>query len=252
MKVQIEENYQAMSRRAARRIAREVIGKEETVLALPTGNTPKGTYEELARMHREELVDFSSVVTFNLDEYYSIDPAHPKSFHSYMKKRVWEPLEIPEEHRYIPNGSSKDTSRECERYEREIASRGGIDLAVLGIGQNAHIGFNEPGTAWGRKTTLVELLPETVKGEFPNHPDPPTQAITMGIKTIMGAREILLLASGERKARAIQESLEGPVTEDVPGSVLQLHPNISAYLDEAAASGLSEHRSRLSHQKKER
>lgn len=237
MNIIIVDDYQELSRQAARIVARQVLIKENSVLGFPTGDTPAGMYAELVQLYNQGLLDLSKVVTFNLDEYYGLPPDHPQSYHHYMRKKLFEHVNINEENIHIPNGVADDVERECKSYDAEICRHGGIDLLVLGIGLNGHIGFNEPGTDWGAETRLVNLSTETRRRESRNFGDlgeVPTQAVTMGIKTIMRAKNILLLASGKQKARVAEQALLGPVTKKTPASILQLHPAVTVILDKEA------------------
>lgn len=239
MRVIVTNDYQEMSCEAARIVARQILAKEDSVLGLPTGDTPTGMYEELVQLYNQGLIDFSKVITFNLDEYYGLPPDHPGSYHRYMREKLFGHVNIQEANIHIPDGVAKDIEEECRRYEEEMHRYGGIDLQILGIGPNGHIGFNEPGSDWGMTTGLVKLSEETrrrVSRHFRDPTEVPTQAITMGIKTIMRARKILLLASGKEKAKTTTEALKGPVTKKVPASILQLHPMVTAILDKAAGS----------------
>ena len=224
-------------------MARQILLKGDSVLGLPTGETPIGMYEGLIQFYKRGLIDLSRVVTFNLDEYYGLPQDHPQSYHRYMKEKFFEHVNIPRESIHIPDGLTSDPKEECRRYEEEIAHHGGIDLLVLGLGPNGHIGFNEPGSDWGTETRLVSLSEETRRREakrFGGLDLVPTQAITMGLKTIMRARRILLLASGQEKAKAVREALEGPIRQEVPASILQLHPTVTIILDKEAASLIEE------------
>jgi len=239
MRVVVTNNYQEMSREAARIVARQILAKEDSVLGLPTGDTPTGMYEELVQLDNRRLIDFSKVITFNLDEYYGLPLDHPGSYHRYMREKLFDHVNIQEGSIHIPDGVAKDIEEECRRYEEEIYRYGGIDLQILGIGPNGHIGFNEPGSDWEMTTRLVKLSEETRRRESRYFRDPtevPTQGITMGIKTIMKARKILLLASGKEKAKATTKALKGPVTKKVPASILQLHPMVTVVLDKEAGS----------------
>ncbi|HHV94668.1 MAG TPA: glucosamine-6-phosphate deaminase [Firmicutes bacterium] len=241
MQVKIAKDYAEMSRLAADMVAQLLENKPDAVLGLATGSTPIGLYEELVRRHKAGL-DFSRVTTFNLDEYYGLDRDHPASYNYFMWEHLFSKINISKDRINIPNGAAPDPEEECRRYEAKIAAAGGIDLQVLGIGHNAHIGFNEPGTPFGSTTSLVQLTPSTIKANarfFEKEEDVPRQAISMGIKSIMQSRSIILLANGEGKAEAVAAAIEGPVTEKVPASVLQLHPNCTFILDEAAASKLT-------------
>ena len=244
MLVRVVADYEELSRTAARFVAREILLKEDAVLALSTGDTPLGMYRELIRLNKEGVISFSMVTTFNIDEYVGLAPSHPQSFHYYMKTNLLNHVDIRPELVHIPNGVSADLEEECRRYEEEIARHGGIDLMVLGIGINGHIGFNEPGSDWGTTTRVVTLSEETRRRyakRFGGLDLVPIQAITMGIKTIMNAKKILLIASGEEKARIIREALCGPVTQLIPASVLQLHPEVTIILDRDAAALLHQH-----------
>jgi glucosamine-6-phosphate deaminase len=226
-----------MSRMAARIVARAILVNKRLVLGLSTGDTPSRMYQELVEMYNFGIIDFSKVITFNLDEYYGLSVDNPLSYHRYMTERLFDRVNIRKENIHIPDGSAKDTGKECRRYEEELRRQGGIDLQVLGIGVNGHIGFNEPGSGWETITRLVELSEQTREKDSTRFVDPtkvPAQAITMGIKTIMKAREILLLASGKEKARAIREALDGPVTKNIPASILQLHPMVTVLVDKEA------------------
>jgi len=241
LQVKIAKDYAEMSRLAADMVAQLLENKPDAVLGLATGSTPIGLYEELVRRHKAGL-DFSRVTTFNLDEYYGLDRDHPASYNYFMWEHLFSKINISKDRINIPNGAAPDPEEECRRYEAKIAAAGGIDLQVLGIGHNAHIGFNEPGTPFGSTTSLVQLTPSTIKANarfFEKEEDVPRQAISMGIKSIMQSRSIILLANGEGKAEAVAAAIEGPVTEKVPASVLQLHPNCTFILDEAAASKLT-------------
>ncbi len=239
MRIIVTDNYGEMSQAAARTVARQILAKQDSVLGLPTGNTPIGMYGQLIKLCSHGLISFSKVVTFNLDEYRGLSSDHPGSFYQYMRENLFDQVDIREENIHILDGIAPDTEGECRQYEEEIRRHGGIDLQVLGIGLNGHIGFNEPGSNWGSKTRLVNLSAETRRRESRNFRDPgeiPTQAITMGIRTIMRAKRILLLASGQEKAPAAKQALRGPVTEKAPASVLQLHPAVTVILDKEASS----------------
>jgi glucosamine-6-phosphate deaminase len=242
MKVIIKTDYQEISQEAARIVAAQVLSKPNSVLGLPTGETPIGMYEKLIQMCKFGLIDFSRGVTFNLDEYCGLPHDHPNSYHRYMHEHFFDHINIHPENTFILDGTVEDISAECCRYEKRIQQLNGIDLQVLGIGTNGHIGFNEPGVDWGMTVGLVTLSEETRRREARHFRDPtktvPTQALTMGIKTIMRSRRILLLASGEEKAMATKKAIEGPITKEVPAAVLQLHPDVTVILDRKAASRL--------------
>ena len=240
--LQIVSDYIELSRVAAKFVARQILLNENVVLGLPAGETPLGMYRELVRLSKEGLLNLSNITTFNIDEYVGLQPSHSQSFHYYMQTHFFRHLNIPPEQIHIPDGMAPNLEQECQRYEEEIVSHGGIDLMILGIGTNGHIGYNEPGSDWGTTTRVVNLSEETRRREvkrFGSLDLAPTQAITMGIKTIMNARQILLLASGREKALAIKKALQEEITPAVPASILQLHPAVTVILDCAAASLLT-------------
>ncbi len=217
---------------------------QKAVLGLPTGSTPVGVYRELIRMHQEEDLDFSNVVTFNLDEYYGLQPDALQSYHRWMNEQFFQHVNVAPENIHIPDGTKPLTEIDahCREYDQRIADAGGIDLMLLGIGGNGHIGFNEPQSRRDTRTRLCMLDPITRRAaasDFFNEDNVPIQAITMGVGTIMDARKIMLLALGEHKARIIRETAEGDVTERVPASVLQEHPDAAIIVDDAAAGQLT-------------
>ena len=246
--VLIFEDARQMSYQVARRIARNVeerraVGKR-LVLGLPTGSTPVGVYRELARMHQEEGLDLSGVVTFNLDEYYLVEPESLQSYHRFMQENFFEHVNIPEANIHIPRGdlAPEEVEAYCASYEHAIERAGGIDLMLLGIGRSGHIGFNEPGSDRNSRTRLVVLDEITVKdaaSDFFGEENVPQEAITMGVGTIMGAREILLMATGEHKAPIIRQAVEEEPTRSITASYLQQHREASFYVDRAAASALT-------------
>jgi len=238
MRVLVTPDYRTLSEEAAELIARSIRTKAGLTLGLPTGNTPLGMYEELVRKHRNEGLDFSGVRTFNLDEYLGPVRDHPQSYHSYMQARFFDYVNVRRENTDIPDGSPGiDANAECDRYESAIRDAGGIDLLIVGIGANGHIAFNEPGSSFDSRTRVVSLAPETIANAtkyFSSEGKVPRTAITIGIRTILDARRILLLASGRTKAKAVDRALRDPVSESLPASALQLHPDVIAILDEAA------------------
>ena len=246
--VLVFENASAMSRHAAARI-REVIEScraegRRAVLGLPTGSTPIGAYQELVRMHRDEGLDFSDVVTFNLDEYFPISPDSLQSYHRFMRENLFDRINIREENIHIPDGSiaPDDVAEHCRAYEQAIEDAGGIDLMLLGIGRSGHIGFNEPGSEIEDRTRLIvldEITRKDAASDFFDEKHVPAQAITMGVGTILEAREIVLLATGEHKAPIIRRAIEEKPSTDVTATFLQMHPNATFYLSEAAASLLT-------------
>ena len=226
---------------AARIVAQTIQRKPYAVLGLPTGSTPLLMYKELIRMHKEEKLDFSEVITFNLDEYVGLSPEHPCSYHSFMYKNFFSAINIKPHNINIPDGRARDIPKFCAEFERRIVEAGGIDLQILGIGSDGHIGFNEPTSSLASRTRIKTLMPQTRQDNarfFSSPNEVPQHCITMGIGTILEARQCLLLASGKTKADAIAQTVEGPVTAMVPASVLQFHQNTRMLIDDDAASKL--------------
>ncbi|MBX7164883.1 MAG: glucosamine-6-phosphate deaminase [Pirellulales bacterium] len=237
MRVIVERDLETVSRRAAQFVAELVRRTPTCVLGLATGSTPIGLYRELIRLHREEGLDFSRVVTFNLDEYVGLGPNHPQSYRYFMQLNFFDHINIDVRNTHVPDGRALDFSTYCEQYERLIKDEGGIDLQVLGIGGDGHIAFNEPGSSLGSRTRLKTLTEETIRDNarfFGSYDAVPRMAITMGVGTILESRQCLLLAAGEAKARAIRDCIEGPVTAQVTASALQLHRDVIAVVDEDA------------------
>ncbi len=241
MKVTIEKTPEAASRVAARAVASLIQRQPYAVLGFPIGSTQLGLFEELARMHREEGLDFSRITTFNLDEYVGVGRDHPSSFDYRMHRHLFDHVNVPAGHIHVPDGLTADIQLECERYERSIKSVGGIDLQILGIGRNGHIAFNEPSSSLASRTRLTRLTQRTITDNarfFDSEDSVPTHSITMGIGTILEARHCFLMAFGESKKEAVARAVEGPVSASLPASALQLHPRVKIFLDEQAASGL--------------
>jgi glucosamine-6-phosphate deaminase len=227
---------------AARIVTRLVRASPRAVLGLATGETPKRLYAELARAHREEGLDFSGVATFNLDELVGLDEAHPLSYRRYMQERLFRHVNLRPERTHLPDGLAADVDGACAAYEEAIRAAGGIDLQLLGLGADGHIGFNEPTSSLASRTRVKTLAAATLaalRAQLPPGEQPPRHVITMGIATILAARRCLLLASGARKAAAVAKMVEGPVTALVPASALQLHPRTTVLLDEEAAGRLA-------------
>lgn len=242
MEVIIKKNYEEMSALGARMVARVIRNKPRAVIGLATGSTPLGLYRELIRMHKEEALSFSQIVTFNLDEYVGLPPEHPQSYHYFMCQNLFNHIDIRKENIHLPDGMAEDIEFACTEYEKKIEEAGGIDLQILGIGSNGHIAFNEPGSSLGSRTRIKTLSEETIRDNarfFSSQRDVPRYAITMGIGTIMDARELILLASGKEKATAVARMVEGPVTAMVPATVVQLHRKAMVIVEHAAASKLS-------------
>lgn len=239
MIIHVFENYRQMSIKAASIVSSQIILKNNSVLGLATGSTPEGMYRELVQVHREGLVDYSGVTAFNLDEYLGLSPDHSRSYHYYMHQNLFNHVNVSPENIHIPTGEETGAEEFCREYDRKINDAGGIDIQVLGIGVNGHIGFNEPATKLKKHTHIVNLTEETIEANsrfFDCADEVPRRAVTMGMGSIMHARRILLLAAGENKARAIKETVSGNISTEVPASLLQLHRNVVVILDKAAAS----------------
>ncbi|SHE38475.1 glucosamine-6-phosphate deaminase [Caloramator proteoclasticus] len=242
MRIIVTENYDELSKKAADIVASQLILKPRSVIGFATGGTPIGMYKEIVKMYREGKFSFKDVVTFNLDEYYGLDRENPQSYYFYMMEHLFKYVDIDKNNINIPDGRAEDIEKECIEYEEKIEKAGGIDLQILGIGKNGHIGFNEPDVKFEAKTHLVRLDEDTIKANsrfFNSIEEVPTKAISMGIKTIMHTRKIVLLASGKEKAEIIEKMVNGPITPDVPASILQLHPDVTLILDREAASQLN-------------
>jgi len=240
----LKHNEDDLGREAARIVGNAVRRRAALRLGLATGSTTLGMYKELVRLHREEALDFSHVLTFNLDEYLGLSASHPQSFHCFMHTHFFAHVNIPAANIHIPDGSIQGNyDQYCRSYEEAIRDAGGIDLQILGIGRNGHIGFNEPTSSLGSRTRLKVLSQETIDDNrkfFGPAEEIPQCAITMGIGTILEAKRILLVASGESKAAAIANAIEGPITASVTASALQLHPDVTFIVDQAAGSRLQQ------------
>jgi glucosamine-6-phosphate deaminase len=244
----IVDDHDQLGRLVAQRIARLIRSKQAlgqpTVLGLATGSTPIGVYRELVRLHREEGLSFNRVVTFNLDEYYPMDPRSIHSYHRFMWENLFSQLDLPPDNVHLPRGDvpRDDVDCECRRYEEAIHSAGGIDLQLLGIGRTGHIGFNEPGSGAESRTRLVTLdlvTRQDTAADFFGEENVPREALTMGVQTIFEAREILILATGEHKADIVRRAVEGEVDHEVAATFLQRHPNTTFYIDRSAAAALT-------------
>ena len=223
---------------AARIIAKLIRRKPDAVLGLATGSTPLGLYRELIRMHKEDGLDFSDVTTFNLDEYVGLSLEHPGSYHWFMWQHLFKQVNIHAGRIHIPDGMAADIPAFCAQYETDIRTAGGIDVQVLGIGRDGHVGFNEPSSSLASRTRIKTLTPDTITANrrfFSADEKVPQHVITMGVGTIMDAHICMLLAFGEAKAEAVAKMVEGPITAMVPASVLQMHPKAIVIVDEAAA-----------------
>jgi glucosamine-6-phosphate deaminase len=231
---------EAACQRAARIVARLLSEKPTAVLALPTGSTPRGIYAELVRQHRTEGLSFARATAFNLDEYVGIPANHPGSFRRALAEALYRNIDLPPEHAHAPDGEAADLPAACASYEDAIAAAGGLDLALLGLGIDGHIAFNEPTSSFGSRTRLKTLADDTRaanQAAFGAEPVP-RHALTVGIATILEARRCLLVAFGAAKAAAVAKMIEGPLAALVPASALQLHPHATVIVDEAAADGL--------------
>jgi glucosamine-6-phosphate deaminase len=240
----LTDNNEESNRQAARLVASAIRKKPALTLGLATGSTMVGLYKYLIRLHKEESLDFSQVVTFNLDEYLGLSPKHPQSFHHFMNSFFFSHVNVHPQNIHIPDGTIRGGyDQYCADYENAIRKAGGIDLQLLGIGRNGHIGFNEPTSSIGSRTRLKVLTKQTMAdnaASFEAGEPSPQCAITMGIGTILEAQKILLLATGRAKAVAVAKAIEGPVTSAVSASALQLHPDVTFILDTPAASRLKQ------------
>jgi glucosamine-6-phosphate deaminase len=238
VEVIIQPDEAAASALAARIVQRLLTRKPAAVIGLPAGGTPRRLYQELSRLHRDGGLSFRAATTFNLDEYIGIPANHPGSFRAALQAQLFDHVDVTPERTHIPDGMAADPAAECEAYERLIAAAGGIDLQILGIGADGHLGFNEPSSSLGSRTRVKTLMASTrvqSAGDFGGAGHVPRHAITMGLGTILEARQCLLLAFGDAKAEAIRRAIEGPVTAMCPASVLQLHADVRVVLDPAAA-----------------
>lgn len=241
MEIIIQSSPAETSAYAARLIARLIHEKPSAVLGLATGSTPLSLYQELIRMHRDEGLDFRGVTTFNLDEYVGLGPDHPGSYRYFMQENFFRHVNVDPDRVHVPNGLAKDVPAYCALYEENIAAAGGLDVQILGIGTDGHIGFNEPSSSLASRTRIKTLTERTRSDNAPFFGSPeevPHHVITMGVGTIMEARHVLLLAFGDKKAQAIADTVEGPISAMVPASILQMHPTATILLDEPAASKL--------------
>lgn len=241
MRIIITKDYEDMSRKAANIISAQIITKPDCVLGLATGSTPVGAYKTLVEWYQKGDLDFSEVQTVNLDEYRGLTHDNDQSYYYFMHDHLFSHVNIDPEHTHIPDGTEPDPQKACNDYEDIVKMCGGTDLQLLGLGHNGHIGFNEPADEFPKFTHCVDLTESTIQANarfFEKLEDVPTQAYTMGIGTIMHAKKILLIASGKDKAEIVKKALFGPVQPQVPASILQLHPDVTVVLDEAAASCL--------------
>ncbi|MED3688253.1 glucosamine-6-phosphate deaminase [Peribacillus butanolivorans] len=235
------QDYKEMSQSAANIVIRKVKENSKIKLGLATGGTPKGTYDALIEDHMQNNTSYENVTSFNLDEYIGLDSNDPNSYHYYMDQSLFAQININKEQTYLPNGTADNLDKECTRFDKMIETLGGIDLQILGIGQNGHIGFNEPGTSFSSGTHVIALEESTRQANaryFDSIDEVPTHAITMGIATIMKSKEILLLISGEEKAETLKKLIHGEITEEFPASILKKHNNVTIIADQKALSGV--------------
>lgn len=241
MRIIVANNYKEMSKKAADIVTSQLILKPDSVLGFATGSTPLGMYRYLVKSFQNGHIDFDKVKTFNLDEYYGLKKEDRQSYYSYMYENLFKHVNLNASQINIPNGMAEDIHKECFEYEKSINKYGGIDLQVLGIGRNGHIGFNEPDIKFEATTHMVILDEQTINDNsrfFSSIADVPKKAISMGIKTIMHTRKIVLLANGIEKAEAVYSAICGKITPRLPASVLQLHPDVIFIIDKEAASKL--------------
>lgn len=239
MKIIKVKNYDEMSSKACALVLDKLKKIKDPILGLATGSTPEGLYEQIIEKYNQDKITFKNITAFNLDEYVGLDGEDPNSYHFFMNEKLFKHIDIPTDKAYILDGVASDLKAECENYEQAIQDVGGVDLQILGLGTNGHIAFNEPGTDFKSRTRVVDLGLETLEANarfFNSIDEVPTQALSMGIGLIMEAKEIILLASGEAKAKAVASVIKGNVTEDVPASILQKHDNVTVIVDEAAYS----------------
>ncbi len=230
MKFITVESYEQLSRKAANIIAAQVISKPNSVLGLATGSSPLGTYAELEKRYKEGDVDFSCVTSVNLDEYVGLSGDNDQSYRYFMNTNLFSKINIRKDYTFVPNGCAENLQKECEDYDARIQELGGIDLQLLGIGLDGHIGFNEPDDAFTKETHVVELDPSTIEANarfFASIDDVPRKAVTMGMQGIMQAKKVLLIANGKNKEDILNKAFFGPITPEVPASILQLHPDLT-------------------------
>ncbi len=241
MRLILCENYDELSEQAAKLVASQIILKPDSVIGLATGQTPMGMYKNLVKMYERGEVDFSNITTFNLDEYYPIKRGNDQSYYYYMNENLFSKINININKTHIPDGETKNPYKECDKYEEEIKKNGGIDLQILGIGQNGHIGFNEPDVSLYTETHLTDLTRNTIEANsrfFNNEDEVPKQALTMGIATILKSKKIILLASGANKSRVVSELLNGDINTSIPATMLKVHPDVVLICDKDAYSGI--------------
>ena len=239
MELIICKDYEDLSQKASEIIISMLKENPKSILGLATGSTPEGMYANLVKANENNEISFKDVKTFNLDEYYGLDPENDQSYRYFMNDKLFNHVDINKEYTRVPSGTIENPGEYGKKYDEEIENTGGTDIQVLGIGANGHIGFNEPSDVFTPETHLVKLTEKTISDNsrfFENIDDVPKEAITMGMKSIMSAKKVLLIANGKNKADAIYKSLRGPIDPKVPASILQVHPDLVVILDEDAAS----------------
>ena len=239
IKIYVEDTYGAMSAKAAEIFVTNLNNKPDGVYGFATGSTPIGLYKELIKKNQNGEINFSGITTYNLDEYYPIARENDQSYDYFMREKLFNHIDINGDNINLPNGQAEDPAKECFEYEEKIRASGGIDLQILGIGANGHIGFNEPDTHFAKNTRHISLAESTIEANsrfFESADLVPRHALTMGIKTIMQAKKILLVVNSVKKSEILNSALFGDITPDVPASILQLHPDVSVIIDIEAAS----------------
>ena len=241
MEVIVKKNYEEMSKAAATLFAAEIMENPKTILGLATGSTPVGLYKELVKMYEAGDLDFSQITTFNLDEYVGLAPENDQSYHYFMNDHLFDHVNINKENVHVPDGVGFEAGEAGKAYEELMAKTGQVEIQLLGLGCNGHIGFNEPADEFTKVTGEIDLTDSTIEANkrfFEKKEDVPRKAVSMGIGTIMRAKKIVLLVNGENKAEILKEVVNGPVTPKVPGSILQFHPHVTVICDEEAAKYL--------------
>lgn len=238
MKLIVVNNYEELSKVAAKEFSKIIKEKENAVLGLATGGSPVGMYKELIRMYEQKELNFSKTTTVNLDEYIGLNPEHNQSYRYFMNNNLFNHINIDKSNTFVPNGLAEDLEAQCKEYDQKISELGGIDIQLLGVGNNGHIAFNEPNSELSSGTHIISLTDNTIEANarfFDNIDDVPRKAITMGVGGIMKAKKIILIASGESKAEAIKGIFSGKITTANPATMLQMHRDVTVIVDEAAA-----------------
>jgi len=241
MQVHLFDSASQVGQAAAMLVGAQLLEKPNSVLGLATGSSPISTYQELIRLHCAGVIDFSSTITFNLDEYCRLPIEHPCSYHRFMKEQLFSHVNLRAENTHVPNGNAEDLSAECARYDQAIAKAGGIDLQLLGIGRNGHIGFNEPSDQFVYGCHVVRLTQSTIEANrrfFDSEADVPREAVSLGVGSIMNAKRVILIATGEDKAVAVRKAIQEDIDPATQASILRTHPNVLFLLDKAAAAKL--------------